>query len=90
MLYNLDNHIHRARAQKRFNELMEERIKIDLTKKVKRSLNQNSYLHLIIGYYALETGYTAREAKIIYKKCSPSYDGYKGKNRSLRKPFALL
>lgn len=34
----------------------------------KRSLKQNSYLHLAIGLFGLETGYTMEEAKIIYKR----------------------
>lgn len=34
----------------------------------KRSLNQNNYLHLILSYYGLQVGYTAEEAKTIYKR----------------------
>lgn len=33
-----------------------------------RSLNQNAYLHVLLGGYGLELGYTIGEAKIIYKR----------------------
>lgn len=33
-----------------------------------RSLNQNSYLHVLLGGYGLEVGYTIGEAKTIYKR----------------------
>jgi hypothetical protein len=33
----------------------------------KRSLNQNNYLHLILGWFAIENGYNLNEAKQIYK-----------------------
>ena len=43
---------------------------IDLTvKHPKRSISQNSYLHLILSWFAVETGYTLQEVKQeIYKK----------------------
>jgi hypothetical protein len=34
----------------------------------KRSGQQNRYLHLLIGFYGLETGYRLDEAKTIYKR----------------------
>lgn len=33
-----------------------------------RSLNQNSYLHLLLGYFGQHFGYTIDESKIIYKR----------------------
>jgi hypothetical protein len=43
---------------------------IDLkVKQPKRSISQNSYLHLILSWFAVETGYTLEEVKQdIYKK----------------------
>ena len=76
MIYDLKNRIDRQRAEKRFVQLMAESVKIELKKKVKRSLNQNSYLHVIIDYYANETGYTRIEAKQIYKSVSPEIYEY--------------
>ena len=77
MIYDLSKQIDRSRAEKRFVQLMGEAVKIELKKKVKRSLNQNSYLHVIIGFFALETGYTSVEAKQIYKECTPQVYEYK-------------
>lgn len=68
MIYNLKLQIDRKRAEKRFIQLMGESAKIEINKKNKRSVRQNSYLHLIIGFFALETGYTTTEAKQIYKQ----------------------
>lgn len=67
MLYNLDKPTDRQRAIKRWETLLEEKTVIELKKKVKRSTSQNSYLHLILGWFAIETGYTLDEAKQIYK-----------------------
>lgn len=38
-----------------------------------RSNAQNAYLHLILGWFALETGYSLEEAKLDYYKklCNP-------------------
>ena len=43
---------------------------IDARKKNKnRSLSQNRYLHLLIGWYAIETGYSMEEVKVdIFKR----------------------
>jgi hypothetical protein len=43
--------------------------KIAEVKEIKpgRSLNQNSYLHLILGAYGVETGNSAEKAKALYK-----------------------
>lgn len=79
MIYNLSLQIDRQRAQKRFDELMSEETKIELSKKKKRSVRQNAYLHLIIGYFAIETGYTMTEAKQIYKNVSPEIFEYEKK-----------
>jgi len=35
--------------------------------KPRRSLNQNAYLHLLLGAFGSHFGYTLEEAKIIYK-----------------------
>lgn len=76
MIYDLKLAIDRQHAEKRFVQLMKECTKIELTKKVKRSLDQNSYLHVIIGVFASETGYTRVEAKQIYKECTPQVYEY--------------
>lgn len=76
MIYDLSSQIDRKRAEKRFVQLMGESVKIELKKKTKRSIRQNSYLHLLIGYFAIETGYTATESKQIYKEQTPQVYEY--------------
>jgi hypothetical protein len=51
----------------------------------KRSLSQNSYLHLILSYFGSQFGYTLDEAKILYKQLNPSVYVYrKGRHTFLR------
>jgi hypothetical protein len=47
----------------------------------KRSLAQNNYLHLLIGAFAAHFGYTAEEAKQIYKELSPTIYRYEKRGR---------
>lgn len=68
MIYDLSKHIDRERAQRRFDKLLEEKTVITLTKKAKRTLNQNNYLHLIRGWFAIETGYTLGEVRQMYHR----------------------
>ena len=90
MIYDLSLQIDRSRAEKRFVQLMGEAVKIELKKKVKRSLNQNSYLHVIIGFFALETGYTRVEAKQIYKEQTPQVYEYKKDDKKFIRSSAEL
>lgn len=56
----------------------------------KRTLNQNSYLHLIIGYFGLHFGYNLEEAKFIYKQINQSIYRYKKKDRTFWRSSADL
>ncbi len=76
MLYDLSKDTDQQRATKRFKQLSEQRTVITLSKKIKRSTNQNSYLHLILGWFAIETGYTLDEAKQLYKSVCPEIFRY--------------
>lgn len=55
-----------------------------------RSLNQNSYLHLLIGAFGDYFGYTIDEAKVIYKECSPDIYNYTKKQRHFTRSSADL
>lgn len=90
MIYDLKFAIDRQRAEKRFVQLMAESVKIELKKKVKRSLSQNSYLHVIIGFFAIETGYTTTESKQIYKECTPQVYEYEKDNKKFIRSSAEL
>lgn len=73
MLYDLSNTFQLMQAETYFEKLKESACVIELRKKVKRSLNQNRYLHLILSWFAVETGYTLEDVKREYfkKLCNP-------------------
>lgn len=59
--------------QEQFKEyaekLISEEALVELTKKDKRTNQQNRYLHLILGWFALATGYSVEEVKLdIFKR----------------------
>ena len=57
------------KAKVRFEYLCEKQKIIELTASRKpRSINQNSYLHVVITLYAIEYGYTLNEAKTDLKR----------------------
>lgn len=70
MLYNGEKEIDCHRAMERIKHLIKNKKVFELKeKKPKRTLSQNSYLHLILSWFALETGYTLEEVKQeIFKK----------------------
>lgn len=58
MIYNLQNDIERAQAIQKFKTHLDAGKRIELIVKAqKRSLKQNSYLHLLFSYFAIESGY---------------------------------
>lgn len=80
MKYSLAVPAERKEARDCFVKLMEndKQPVIEIIKvSPKRSLNQNSYLHLLIGYFGLHFGYTMEEAKQVYKNMSREIYTYK-------------
>lgn len=68
-LYDTSNPLQKEQFKARSAKLAESGKIVELTeKKPKRTLNQNSYLWLLIGYWASQTGYTKNEAESIYKE----------------------
>lgn len=69
MLYDLSNQLHSEQFKLRVNKLYQSKAVVELTeKKTKRSLPQNKYLHLILGYFGVETGNTLEWVKREYFK----------------------
>lgn len=69
MLYDLNKQIERERFNRRVGSLLEkEDVIVELTEKKDITRNQNSYLHCILGYFALETGNTIEYVKKQYFK----------------------
>ena len=74
MVYNLSNQLDVQNAKTRLELLIKRGCIVELTeKKQKRSLNQNAYLHLLLGYFASQTGNTLEWVKQQYYKklCNP-------------------
>ena len=60
MRYDGTNMLHAAQARAKLEKLIRDGKVFDLTeKKPQRTLNQNSYLHVLISYFACQTGNTA-------------------------------
>jgi hypothetical protein len=74
MLYNLSNPLDIEQARRRLLMLEKQGACIEIRKKqVKRTLPQNAYLHLILGYFASQIGETLEYVKKFYYKahCNP-------------------
>ncbi|HET8837891.1 MAG TPA: hypothetical protein VFM82_02730 [Flavobacteriaceae bacterium] len=70
MIYNAQIEIDIYRAEERLKWLIEKGKRFELTeKKEKRSISQNSYLHLVLTWYAIEYGDTLEYVKQeVFKK----------------------
>lgn len=68
MIYDLDNILDRERFKRRVTALVDEGGRVELTSRKSRSLPQNAYLHLILGWFAVETGNSLEFVKREYFK----------------------
>ena len=69
MIYDLSNNIDKNKAAFKLDELIKSGKVIELTEKQKkRSIRQNSYLHVAITLFAIEVGYNLEEAKTTLKR----------------------
>lgn len=68
MIYDLSNDLHKTLFTTRVKMLMKRGSVIELAEKSMRTRGQNSYLHLLIGVVAMETGNTLDYCKQYYFK----------------------
>ena len=68
MLYDLRNPLDRDRFKRRCNALYQKQGIVDLSEKTQRSIQQNKFLHLLLGYLAMETGNTLDYVKEVFYK----------------------
>ena len=69
MIYDLSNILEKQRFKRRCNQLYKAGVMVELAeKKPKRTIPQNAYLHLILGWFAIETGNTLDFVKQKYVK----------------------
>jgi hypothetical protein len=70
MFFDASNELDRKRAEERFEWIIENQKRFEMkVKNPRRSIPQNSYLHLILTWFGVEFGYTLEEVKQdIFKK----------------------
>lgn len=91
MKYSLKNAAEVERAKEYLATLIEKKSIVEIKKvSPKRSLNQNNYLHLLLGAFGEHFGYTLEEAKLIYKELNANIYAYNKKNRKFWKSSADL
>ncbi len=72
MLYDLSNKHDRTLAHVYWERLLKNKKKIELRSMItKRTIDQNSYVHVLFNLYGIEYGYTKEEAKTIIKRACP-------------------
>lgn len=77
MKFNLANTTEAGEALKHLVMWTQDKKIVELKKiSPKRSLPQNSYLHLLLGYFGQHFGYTVEEAKEIYKRLPGNKEVY--------------
>lgn len=70
MIYNLNNEYEAPKFKEKVERLLQEGAMVELKKiHPKRSLAQNNYLHLLLGYFGSEYGLSIEEVKLdIFKR----------------------
>lgn len=90
MIYNLENKLQEKQFIEKAKFFISKGKLVELKAKYpKRSVSQNSYLHLILTWFGLETGYTAEEVKqeVFKKHVNPAlfYEGeFEGKIKGFK------
>lgn len=74
MLYDLKNPLDRERFKRRCNALFKKQGIVELSEKTTRSNQSNRYLHLILGYLAIETGNSLEYVKEVFYKRTANKD----------------
>lgn len=77
--------IDQQNAKNYLNSLIESECDFEIKKKLnKRTYSQNNYIHLLFGYFSLQTGYTAAEVKQdIFKKIVNPEMFYEGEKEQI-------
>ena len=79
-IFNLKNEYEIPKFKAYVNKLFKERAVVEVKKKLpNRTLAQNSYLHLLLGYFGSEYGCSLEEAKIDFYKRTCNRDLFERK-----------
>lgn len=68
MMYNTKNPLEVQDLQLKIEKLIARGSMVEVVEKKPRSLKTNSYLHVILAYFGLQTGNTLEEVKDLYYK----------------------
>lgn len=69
MIFNLSNEFEHERFKEYVNKLYKGKAIVEVKKRLpNRSSSQNRYLHLLLGFFACETGYSLDEVKVDFFK----------------------
>ena len=69
MIFNLADTQELAKAREYLNQVARLGKRVEIVRKAEhRTLPQNAFLHLLLGYFGTQTGYTLEEAKVLYKR----------------------
>lgn len=80
MIFNLNNPHEHEKFKEYVNKLFAQRAVVEVKKRLpNRSLSQNSYLHLLLGFFACELGYSLDEVKLDYFKKTCNRDLFERK-----------
>jgi hypothetical protein len=91
MNYNLSDKTEAKSAYDRLRYLTKKGKRVAVTEiREKRSLNQNSYLHLLLGAFGMNFGYTIEESKLIYKSVNKPLYYYNKKGLQFSRSSADL
>lgn len=75
MIFNLKNPHEHTKYKEYVNKLFDQKAVVEVKKKnPQRSIPQNRYLHMILGFFACETGYSIDEVKLRFFKAHCNRD----------------
>lgn len=85
MWFKVNSKIDHQKAKDYLNKLIASGCDFEIKKKLnKRTYSQNNYIHLLFGYFSLNTGYTTEEVKQdIFKKIVNPEMFYEGEKENM-------
>lgn len=91
MKFNLAHTTDIAEANRLLAQLTVDRKQVEIKEvKPRRSLNQNAYLHLLIGAFSAHFGFTLTEGKLIYKMLPGNKEIYHYEKEVSGRTFAFV
>lgn len=84
MQYNLGSELQRQSFLARVQRFLDKKAVVEMKEKVFRTHNQNSYLHLLLGVVAMDTGNSLEDVKREYFKALVNPDIFVSKKTDAR------